>query len=142
MLNTYELGEAEATIAIAAIRAELLRRGKVAVIAVGDRHGELIALLKMDGAPLPSILIASNKVFTAARQRSESGDIGRDSLREGWDIANFGDKRYLGWEGGAPVRIKEQVAGAVAVSGLSGEEDLELAKIGIDAILASVGGGA
>lgn len=135
MINTSELGEAEATLAIATIRAELLRRGKVAVIAVGDTHGELIALHKMDGTPLPSILIACNKVYTAARNRGESGDIGRDSVKEGWDQANFGDRRYIGWEGGAAVHFQGRVVGAVAVSGLSGAEDLELSKLAIAAIL-------
>ena len=48
-------------------RHELLRRGKAAVIAVADAHGELIALLRLDGTPLPSILIATNKAWTAAR---------------------------------------------------------------------------
>ena len=36
---------------IEAIRSELLRRGKAAVIAVADAHGELIALLRLDGTP-------------------------------------------------------------------------------------------
>ncbi|MES2934798.1 MAG: heme-binding protein [Pseudomonadota bacterium] len=142
MINTFALGEAEASLAIAAIRSELQRRGKVAVIAVGDTHGELIALLKMDGASLPSILIACNKVYTSARNRGESGGIGRASMKEGWDLANFGDKRYIGWEGGAAVHYQGQVLGAVAVSGLSGEEDIELAQIGISAILKSLEGAA
>jgi len=34
-----------------------LRRGKAGVIAVVDLHGELIALARMDGAPLSSITI-------------------------------------------------------------------------------------
>lgn len=138
MIKTLELGEVEATLAITAIRAELLRRGKTAVIAVGDTHGELIALLRMDGVGLPSILIACNKVFTSARHRGESGDIGRSSLQEGWDLANFGDRRYIGWGGGAAVHFQGHVLGAVAVSGLSCEEDLELSKIGIAAILKSL----
>lgn len=138
MIQTIQLGDAEATLAINTIRSELIARGKKATIAVGDRHGELIAVLKMDGAPMNSVLVATNKVFTSARTGGESGDIGRSSLKEGWDLANFGDSRYIGWEGGAAVVFQGHVVGAVAVSGLTGEEDLELAKLGISAILASV----
>jgi glc operon protein GlcG len=43
---------------------ELVARGKAAVIAVADTHGELVALARMDGAPLPSILNAADKAWT------------------------------------------------------------------------------
>ena len=46
-MNSYtSLGQAEAQAAIAAIQAELIRRGQAAVIAVADAHGELIGLLR------------------------------------------------------------------------------------------------
>lgn len=130
------LGHAEAQRAITAIQAELQRRGKAAVIAVADAHGELIALLRVDGAPLPSILIAGNKAWTAARERKPSKEIGqrvRDP-EHGFDIAYFGDARYIGWGGGVPVKANGEVIGAVAVSGLPEAEDMELAAIGVTAI--------
>ena len=127
-MQTYaEIGAEEAKIAVDALVAELKRRGKVAVIAVADRHGELIALWRMNGASLSCMTIATNKAFTAARERKPSGDVGRNSRESGWDIAYLGDRRYLGWDGGVPVTIGGEVVGAVAVSGLSGEEDAELA---------------
>ena len=129
MQTITEIGEEEARLAVDLIVAELGRRKKAAVIAVGDRHGELIALWRMNGAPLSSVTIAANKVFTAARERKPSGDVGRSSREGGWDIAYLGDRRYVGWDGGVPVMIGGQVAGAVAVSGLSGEEDAELANM-------------
>jgi glc operon protein GlcG len=55
----------------------------------------------------------------------------------GFDIRNYGDPRYIGWGGGLPVIIDGMVAGAVAVSGLSSEEDEELARAGIQAILSN-----
>ncbi|MGA7712345.1 MAG: heme-binding protein [Rhizomicrobium sp.] len=127
MQNVREIGDEEAKLAIDLIVGELKRRGKAGVIAVGDRHGELIALWRMNGAPLSSVTIAANKVFTAARERKPSGDVGRGSRADGWDIAYLGDRRYVGWDGGIPVTIGGEVAGAIAVSGLSGEEDAELA---------------
>ncbi|MEI9972265.1 MAG: 16S rRNA (adenine(1518)-N(6)/adenine(1519)-N(6))-dimethyltransferase RsmA [Ignavibacteriota bacterium] len=60
------LDYAEARKAIEAILAELTARGKAAVIAVADSRGELIALVRMDGAPVSSIPVAGNKAFTAA----------------------------------------------------------------------------
>jgi glc operon protein GlcG len=134
MQNCRELGEEEARLAVDTIVAELKRRGKAAVVAVADRHGELIALLRMDGAPLPSLNIATNKAFTAARNRGPSGDIGRGSRKDGWDISYMGDPRYVGWDGGVPVKLGDEVLGAVAVSGLTGAEDLELAELAVKRI--------
>jgi glc operon protein GlcG len=136
MQTTVSLGHAEAQQAIAAIQNELTRRGKAAVIAVADAHGELIALLRMDGAPLPSIVIATNKAWTAARERKPTRELGqaaRDAVN-GFDMAYYGDPRYIGWGGGVPVRIDGQVVGAVAVSGLPEQEDMELVALGVAAI--------
>lgn len=136
MQQIQSLGHDEARRAVDAIAAELQRRGKAAVVVVADSHGELIALLRVDGAPLPSILIAQNKAWTAARERKPSAEIGSKSRdpERGFDIAYYGDPRYLGWGGGLPVTVGGQVVGAVAVSGLSSQEDVELAALGIAAI--------
>ena len=139
MLTNLEIGEEEARIAVDLIVGELKRRGKVAVIAVADRHGELIALWRMNGAGLACMTIATNKAFTAAREKKPSGDVGRSSRDGGWDIAYLGDRRYVGWDGGVPVVIGGQVVGAVAVSGLSGEEAAELAALGVQRIVESAG---
>ena len=109
------------------------------MIAVADRHGELIALWRMDGASLSCMTIAANKAFTAARQKKPSGDVGRSSRDDGWDIAYLGDRRYIGWDGGVPVLLGGEVAGAVAVSGLTGEEDAELAALGAKKIAETAG---
>ncbi len=138
MQTQVNLGEAEARLAIDACIAELKKRGKAGVVAVGDSHGELIALMRTDGSPLPPIVIAQNKVYTAARVRGFSGDLGRAAQADGSDVHYHGDARYVGWDGGAPVMVRGQCVGAVAVSGLSGVEDLEIANIGITAILNSL----
>ena len=130
------LTHAEAQRAVVAVQKELEKRGKAAVVAVADEHGELLALLRIDGARLPAIEIARNKAYTAARERCHTKDIG-DAVRdpkEGFDINYYGDPRILGWGGGLPVRMEGEVVGAVAVSGLTGAEDTELAEIGVRAI--------
>ncbi len=139
MHQVTTLGHAEAQRAIQAVQAELQKRGKAAVIAVADAHGELIGLLRFDGAPLPSIVIAANKAWTAARERKPTRELGqsaRDPVN-GFDMAYYGDSRYLGWGGGVPVIIDGAVVGSVAVSGLPEPEDMDLASIGVAAITGS-----
>ena len=135
MLTVRTLGEAEARLAIDACVAALRARDKVAAIAVSDPHGELIAAWRMDGAPLAAVGIASNKAYTSARLRAPSGDVGRSAQSEGWDMHYHGDARYVGWDGGVPILVDGTCVGAVAVSGLSGVEDLEFAQAGAAAIL-------
>jgi glc operon protein GlcG len=136
MNQIVSLGHLEAQKAIQTIQTELFKRGEAAVIAVADPYGELIALSRMDGAPLPSITIAMNKAYTAARKQEPTRDIGqrvRDA-EKGFDIAYYGDPRYVGWGGGIPVLMNGQIVGAVAVSGLPEPEDMEMAAIGVKAI--------
>ena len=138
MQTQLNLGEAEARLAIDICVAELKRRGKAGVVAVGDSHGEILALWRTDGCALPPIVIAQNKVYTAARVRGLSGDLGRAAQEDGSDVHYHGDARYVGWDGGAPVMVDGQCVGAVAVSGLSGVEDVEIAQMGVQAILNSL----
>jgi glc operon protein GlcG len=137
MQHQAGLGYVEAQQAIEAIKAELIRRGKAAVVAVADAHGELIALLRLDGAPLPSILIATNKAWTAARERKPTRELGQSARHPetGFDLAYFGAPRYIGWGGGVPVVMAGAVVGAVAVSGLPEQEDMELVQLGVAAII-------
>jgi uncharacterized protein GlcG (DUF336 family) len=126
----------EARRAIDTIVAELARRGKAAVVAAADSHGELIALARMDGAKLQSITIACNKAWTAARACKPSFDVGAKVRhpQEAHDIAYYGDARICGWGGGIPVRKDGKVVGSIAVSGLPEAEDMEVCALGIAAI--------
>lgn len=109
------------------VRKYLEAGGKGAAVAVVDPHGELIALLRTDGCLLPSIDNAINKAFTAARQQTTTADLGKSSREKPFPLTNFGDLRYIGWGGGVPIIREGQVVGAVGVSGLPEEEDIEIA---------------
>jgi len=137
MRELYTLSHHDAQRAIDAMRFEAEKRGKAGVIVVSDAHGELIALLRMDGAPFSSLQIAMNKAYTAARERKPSYEVGqraRDPER-GFPMTNFGELRYTTWGGGLPVFVEGQVIGAVAISGLPESEDMEIAELGRQAAL-------
>jgi glc operon protein GlcG len=140
MKNQASLGAGDAQLSIQVIGSELVRRAKSAVIAVADDHGELVGLLRGDGAPLPSIVIATNKAWTAARERKPSFELGEASRdpQKGFDMAYYGDPRYIGWGGGVPVVVAGTVVGSIAVSGLSQEEDMELAGMAVEAVVEAI----
>ncbi len=134
MYTVPHLSHADAAHIIDTIRAELERRGQGAAIAVTDAHGELLAFLRTDGCKLPSITIAINKAFTAARERQESAAIGQSSREKGFPMTNFGDPRYTAWGGGVPLVSQGVVVGGVGVSGLPEQEDMVLAAMGASLI--------
>lgn len=134
-MNTHHsLDYSEAKKIMDAIIAKAQSLQKAVVVAVADPHGDLIAFARMDGVGLPSMQIAMNKAWTAARHRKPTKDIGDRLQKEGLDIGYYGDPRVVGWGGGIPVRKDGEVIGAIGVSGLSSEEDVELAEIGAKAI--------
>ncbi|HTS37468.1 MAG TPA: heme-binding protein [Candidatus Solibacter sp.] len=126
----------EARRAIDLILEKALQMQKAVVVAVADSRGELIAFARMDGAPAASIVIAMNKAWTAARAGKPTAEVG-EKVRHperGHDISYYGDPKFVGWGGGIPIWSNHEVAGAVAVSGLSSLEDASLATLGADLI--------
>src|SRR3981081_1774975 len=136
MRNLPVIDYAEAKQIIDLIVEKAAQTEKSVVVAVADPHGELIAFARMDGAPISSIRIAANKAWTAARERKPTKEIGEKVRHpeKGHDIAYYGDSRFVGWGGGIPIWKDGEVAGAVAVSGLSSAEDVSLANMGAELI--------
>ena len=130
MKTEHSLDYSEAKKMVDAIVAKAQALQKAVVIAVADPHGDLLTFARMDGVGLPSMQIAMNKAWTAARLRKPTKDVGDRLQKEGFDIAYYGDPRIVGWGGGIPVWKDEELVGAIGVSGLSSEEDVELAQIG------------
>ena len=127
ILRSIDYAEAKRTIDL--LTAEIAQSGRAGVIAVADPAGELIAFARMDGAPVSSIRIAANKAYSAARERKSTEEIGQKARHpeKGFEIAYFGDERFVGWGGGVPVWRDGEVVGAVAVSGLPQADDIRLA---------------
>ena len=105
MYQSNNLSHTDALKIVTAIQAELEKENKGAAVAVVDAHGELIAFLRTDGCRLPSITIAINKAFTAAREQKPSKELGEASRTEGFPMTNFGVLGYVSWGGGLPIQF-------------------------------------
>ena len=136
-VSTIDYSEARRVVDLIVDKALQMR--KAVAVGVADAHGDLICFARMDGAPVSSIHIAQNKAWTAARERKPTKEVGEKVKHpeKGHDIAYYGDPRYVGWGGGLPIRKNGEVVGAVAVSGLSSEEDVALAALGVELIAGS-----
>jgi len=120
----------------AAAEAEAVRNGWNVSIAIVDDGGHLLWQQRLDGAPPISAYIAPAKANTAALGRRES------KIYE--DVVNGGRMSFLSapklegmLEGGVPVIIDGHVIGAVGVSGVKSNEDVQIARAGIAALNAA-----
>ena len=102
-------------------------------IAVVDAGANLVAFAKMDGAWLGSIDIALKKAKTARYFDMPTGDIGKIS-QPGTSLFNIEHSNggLITFPGGIPIKNeKDEVIGAIGVSGSSVENDHEVAAAGI-----------
>ena len=119
---------------ISAAAKQFANENKWAVtIAVCDDGGHLLGLLRLDDAAPISAHIAPSKANTSALGRRES-----KSYEE---VINNGRTAFLSapvlhgmLEGGVPIIVDGQVIGAVGVSGVKSNEDVQIAKAGIAAL--------
>jgi glc operon protein GlcG len=105
-------------------------------IAVVDASGELLAFSRMDGARPGSIEIALTKARSAARRRRATGDEAGGDVLNGVRLALAAQSNVTGVGGGLPIVVEGQTIGAVGVSSGTVDEDVEVARAGIDALLA------
>ncbi|AJX35811.1 MULTISPECIES: GlcG/HbpS family heme-binding protein [pseudomallei group] len=128
------LGRAEVERILEAARAEAERNGWAVAIAVVDDGGHPLGLVRLDGASPASAYIAQEKARTSALGRRET------KLYE--DMINGGRTAFLSaplaatLEGGVPVIVDGQVAGAVGVSGVQSGQDAQIAKAGVQGVAA------
>ncbi len=132
MYQRHQLSHQDALRLVNYILGELEKDHRGAAVAVVNSQGELLAFLRTDGCKLPSIQIAINKAYTAAREKSESYQVGQNSREQSFPMTNFGDLRYTAWGGGVPIVYRGEVVGAVGVSGLPEEEDMKLARKAVE----------
>ncbi len=120
----------------AAAEVEAVNNGWNVSIAIVDDGGHLLWQQRLDGAPPVSSYIAPAKANTAALGRRES------KIYE--DVINGGRMSFLSapklegmLEGGVPVIVDGHVIGAVGVSGVKSEQDVQIARAGIAALNAA-----
>jgi uncharacterized protein GlcG (DUF336 family) len=117
----------------AGAEAEALRNNWAVVIAIVDDGGHLLYLQRLDNTQYGSIQVAIEKARAAIAFRRPT-KIWEENIAEG-------HMRYLNLpgtlpiEGGLPITISNQFAGAIGVSGVRSFQDAQIAQAGIDAWL-------
>ena len=116
----------------AAAAEEAQRNGWGVSIAIVDTHGELLFFARLDGAHQQSVDISQAKARTAARWRRETKAL-EDAVAGGRTVL-MAVEGMLPLEGGVPIIVDGRVIGGVGVSGVTSQQDAQVAKAGIRAV--------
>lgn len=125
-----KLADARRVIAAAEKKAQEI--GQPMNIAVVDGGGNLVAHVRMDKAWVGSVDISINKAWTArafdisTKQLSEFSQSGGQFF--GIHASNHG--RVMIFAGGIPLKLDNEVVGAIGVSGGMGAQDQAVAEAG------------
>lgn len=120
---------------IAASELEAERLGAPENIVVVDESGNLVNLVRMDGAKFLAIDIAINKAVTAAGSRKATHELGPVTVpgEPAFGIQAQRGGRFTTIPGGIPLAVDGVPVGAIGVSSASAAEDLQVAKAGLAA---------
>jgi uncharacterized protein GlcG (DUF336 family) len=117
---------------MAAAEAEAKKNNWTVAIAVVDEAGNLIAFQKLDDTQVGSIDIAIGKARTAARMKRPTKAL-EDAVAGGRTVM-LAVEGLVPLEGGVPVVLDGRVIGAVGVSGVTSQQDAQVAAAGIAAL--------
>jgi glc operon protein GlcG len=139
--SRIELNLAGAEVVIAAAKQKAATMRLSINVAVVDSGGHLLAFARMDGARPASGYTALTKAVAAATFRQETGPLpanGDPDLLLSLSLqatAVAGGGKGTPLKGGVPIIVDGQVAGAVGIGGGTGDQDREISKAGIQALL-------
>ena len=112
------LSLADAEAIIAGCKAKLDELGVNMCVAVVDPRGDLIAMIRQDGAPWRSVLICQGKAVASVawlRPSGELTDIAQSPVQRG--LMAMLDGRMIPGQGALPIYRDGEIVGAVGCSG-------------------------
>ena len=140
--DRVQLNLAGAEVVLEAAKKKAAAMGLKCNVAVVDDGGHLLAFARMDGARPASAATALTKAVSAATFRQETGPLpakGEPDVLLSLSIQTASGGKITALKGGVPVVIDGQVVGAIGVGGGTGEQDVEVAKAGTQALLDELG---
>jgi glc operon protein GlcG len=133
-INVTTLDQAGAQTVLQAARESAQQRNAPSAIAVVDSAGDLLVFQRMDGVRPASADLAIAKARTAARLQRPTAEI-EDNINQGRTAFITADIMAL--RGGMPIRVNDEVVGAVGVAGLTKETDTIIAITAAAALIPS-----
>ena len=113
--------------------AEAKKNNWPVVIAILDSGGQLVMLQRLDNAQWGSVDIAKEKARSAVALRRPT-KVFQDLIAQGGANLRLLNIGYSVLEGGIPIVVDGKIVGAVGVSGVTSQQDAQIAQAGIDSL--------
>jgi glc operon protein GlcG len=127
------IGLEQAKKVLAGAEAEAKKNNWPVVIVVLDSGGQLVMLQRLDNAQWGSVEIAKEKARSAVALRRPTKAL-QDLVAQGGANLRLLTLGYSVLEGGIPIVVDGKIIGAVGVSGVTSQQDAQIAQAGIDAL--------
>ena len=129
------LTTAEAEKILQAAKAKATEMGLRVSIAVVDTRGELMTMVRLDGARWPTARVCQGKAYASVTYGVPSADLAQRAdgpIFRNMMIQEGG--RLIPAQGAVPIKRGDEVIGAVGVSGAASAQDEEIATTGVQAL--------
>jgi glc operon protein GlcG len=120
--------------AMAGAEAEARKNNWNVVIAIVDSGGNLVMLQRMDNTQFGSIDVAKQKAHTAVAFRRPTKAFQDLIAQGGVNLRLLKLEGASPLEGGVPVVLDGKIVGAIGVSGVTSQQDAQIATAGADAL--------
>lgn len=128
--TAVNLDTAKKVAAAAAIEAK--KNNWPVAIAIVDNHGTLVYYEMLDDTQTASAIVAIEKARTSAMFRRPSKAF--EDAVAGGRVAVLGLTGAMPIEGGLPIVVAGKIIGAIGVSGVTSQQDAQVARAGVDAL--------
>ncbi len=122
--------------AMVGAEAEARKNNWPVVISIVDSAGQLVLLQRLDNTQYASIGIATGKATTAVNFRRPTKALEDAIAGGGAGLRLLAVEGVTPLEGGIPVIVDGKIVGGIGVSGVTSAQDAQIAKAGIDAMMA------
>ena len=119
---------------VAAAEAEARRNGWNVVIAVVDGAGHLVLLQRQDNTQVGSVEVAREKAWTSAAFRRPTKTFEDMLAGGGSGLRVLTLQGVVAAEGGLPIVVDGKLIGAIGVSGVTSQQDGQIAAAGAAAL--------
>lgn len=120
--------------AMAGAEAEAKKNNWPVVITILDSGGNLVMSQRLDGTQFGSVEVAREKAYSAVAFRRPTKAF-EDAVAQGG--SNLRILRLTGampLDGGWPIVVDGKIVGGIGVSGVTGAQDAQIGKAGVDAL--------
>ena len=120
--------------AMAGAEAEAKKNNWPVVITILDSGGNLVMSQRLDGAQFGSVEVARDKAYSAVAFRRPTKAFEDGLAQGGANLRLLNLKGASMLDGGWPIIIDGKIAGGIGVSGVTGAQDAQIGKAGVDAL--------